>query len=213
MEEKMKSVLVEKAPVSDGFALTLDEWNAVKTALLRLTIRRWLKDTLEDQFFVRLKTIVFAWYVVKRMLGKETGTEAVVGDAGLGTPSHVGAKWGVLFIQEVTGDGISLWERWKGFGEKLEGRADRIQDIQSLVRHCKIAAVADEWQSPEEWIRSCIAESCSLFELFPVIHSTVAMIRSSLLRSRFSGVAPESCLECLRTGDPLCFNMMMTSQN
>jgi E3 ubiquitin-protein ligase UBR4 len=165
MEEKMKLVLAGKAPASDGFALallvlTLEEWNAVKTALLRLMITGLLKDTPEDQFFVRLKPIVFAWYVVGRMqkrLGKETGTEAVIGDAGLEIPSHMGAEWVMSFIHEVTCDGIALWERWKRFGEKLEGRADRIQDIQSLVTSCTHAAVVAEGQSPEEWIRSCIA--------------------------------------------------------
>jgi hypothetical protein len=109
---------------------------------------------------------VFAWYVVEKMLGKETGAEAVVGDAGLEIPSHVGAEWVVLFVQEVTSDGIAVWEKWKKFGEKLEGRADRIQDIQSLVRYCKITAVVDEGQSPEEWIHSCIAESFSRLNFF-----------------------------------------------
>jgi hypothetical protein len=164
MEEKMKSVLAGKGPVSDGFALallvlTFEEWNAVKTALLRSIISGLLKDTPEEQFFVRLKPIVFAWYVVEkmqRMLGKETGIEAVVGDAGLEIPSHVGAEWVVSFIQEVTRDGLAVWERWKGLGEKLERRADRIQDMQSLVRYCKISAVVEEGQSPEEWIRSCV---------------------------------------------------------
>ena len=166
-ERRIERMINGQDDATDSLALSLlvlslEEWQATKTKLLKIFINKVAKqspDSLndEDKLFKLIKATLVMFIITDKMQGMmkiPSGKEATFDESGIKIPNHKGEEWISAFMKKVSQNGFQLCNDWKNFGEEVEDDIIEIQDFKTALTYLGLEKQLSDAGSPTEWVKS-----------------------------------------------------------